>query len=442
MSVTIRAEGRDLRFPHSARTSISSLIDQCLQKIGPAAASLQKGEHWRLEYNRKILSNDASLSAARVPPGAMLTLVRKKMKAKPTKVALQPPKGQRMTAEFPMDTSLLAILVYFEPQLGVNIVSKPDQPYSYPVITFMNRRFSTVEELRTTSLLSLGAVNSLLRLSFNPPSGKTPLDLGLDASEFLEEADTPTETDPTPDKKKVKLDSDSPSSTVTSILESPSPSPAEKPKGKPTPVLPSSLERQTQFIQASESKSSVSSEHISDEIFELRASDLRDNGPTLAKLAPFERPKFLEDQKKRFHTVKIRVVFPTQDILQAQFAVTETISDVVSFVRSCLSDSETPFELFVIPPKRVLPLKATLFDEGLYPAAKIFLAWKSSPPEGCLLRSDLELYTPPPKPEAAVEETSPTKVPEEVASASTTPPKKTQSKPRGDAPKWFMMGKK
>jgi len=85
-------------------------------------------------------------------------------------------------------------------------------------------------------------------------------------------------------------------------------------------------------------------------------------------------------------------------------------------------------------------LKATLFDEGLYPAAKIFLAWKS-PPQGTLLRPDLELYSPPIEEpiikEVLTEETTPEDRTTPTPKASTAP-----SKPRGDTPKWFMMGKK
>jgi hypothetical protein len=85
----------------------------------------------------------------------------------------------------------------------------------------------------------------------------------------------------------------------------------------------------------------------------------------------------------------------TRSIIQARFLPRETIGDVSAFVDSCLrsdlqqsqqqsssssgSSSSSSFALYVSPPKRVLAASCVLSDEGLVPAALLYLSWLVQP---------------------------------------------------------------
>ncbi|XP_067120877.1 tether containing UBX domain for GLUT4 [Centruroides vittatus] len=65
----------------------------------------------------------------------------------------------------------------------------------------------------------------------------------------------------------------------------------------------------------------------------------------------------------------IRIYFPDRFVLQGIFLPTETIGDVMKFVRKFLNRENTDFYLYLTPPKRILSLDAVLYQEKLVPAA-------------------------------------------------------------------------
>ena len=75
--------------------------------------------------------------------------------------------------------------------------------------------------------------------------------------------------------------------------------------------------------------------------------------------------------------------FPDGQKLVGKFLPSETIGDCLTHLQSCLVES-LDINLYVTPPRRLLPTKATLQDEGLVPAAKIFVSFVngSTPPSG------------------------------------------------------------
>ncbi|EPZ33275.1 hypothetical protein ROZALSC1DRAFT_26984 [Rozella allomycis CSF55] len=79
------------------------------------------------------------------------------------------------------------------------------------------------------------------------------------------------------------------------------------------------------------------------------------------------REKEIEQRKLKYPK------FPDEKIIQATFLSSETLSNIVDFIKC--SSTEEDFELFVSPPKRILANKdATLFDMKLVPAALIYVS--------------------------------------------------------------------
>lgn len=86
----------------------------------------------------------------------------------------------------------------------------------------------------------------------------------------------------------------------------------------------------------------------------------------------------LKEQKVYSHTL-LTIQFSDGCKLTGKFLPKERISAVMQGICECLV-SDHDFELYVAPPRRVLPLTQSLQQEGLVPAAKIFASWKASVP--------------------------------------------------------------
>lgn len=86
-----------------------------------------------------------------------------------------------------------------------------------------------------------------------------------------------------------------------------------------------------------------------------------------------------EERMKRFRKVLVRVQLPDRVSLQGVFTPQTTIRQVVRFVRAALKDARNvKFHLFVVPPKRMLArMDATLWEEGMVPAAIVYLGLDS-----------------------------------------------------------------
>lgn len=99
--------------------------------------------------------------------------------------------------------------------------------------------------------------------------------------------------------------------------------------------------------------------------------------------------------KKVYSHVQITVCFADQYRVTGKFLPKEKIGAILSSLQQQVllaatsadaSSSSSPreFDLYVAPPRRLLPLTSTLEQEGLVPAAKIFASWKmgSAPTPG------------------------------------------------------------
>ena len=119
-----------------------------------------------------------------------------------------------------------------------------------------------------------------------------------------------------------------------------------------------------------------------------------EGGFTTKTMRELER---LKKQKVYSHT-QLALQFSDGTVLQGKFLPKEKISIVIEALKECLIEvpTTTSMELYVTPPKKTLDSKATLQDEGLVPAAKVFV------------RMTLPSYRPFLKPELFASNTAPT----------------------------------
>jgi hypothetical protein len=116
----------------------------------------------------------------------------------------------------------------------------------------------------------------------------------------------------------------------------------------------------------------------------------RENGGMTTKaMRDLEKIK----KQKVYTHCSLTIQFSDGCKLTGKFLPKETIATVIAAVNKCLLGQQSRnFDLYVTPPRRLLPPKSTLTQEGLVPAAKIFVSWKdgSSPDKNSAVGSYLE----------------------------------------------------
>lgn len=81
-----------------------------------------------------------------------------------------------------------------------------------------------------------------------------------------------------------------------------------------------------------------------------------------------------QNQLNLLHKYKksiIRIHFPNRLVLQTIFKSTETVLDIINFIRKYLIDESLDFCLFTTPPKTILKPEDTLLESGCVPSAMI-----------------------------------------------------------------------
>lgn len=92
---------------------------------------------------------------------------------------------------------------------------------------------------------------------------------------------------------------------------------------------------------------------------------------------------------KVYSHCKLRIQFPDGSALEGKFLPRETVEIVKQTVSECFTVNGLDFDLYVAPPRRQLDISQTLQQEGLVPAAKVFVSWKSSPSNDVFLKQEL-----------------------------------------------------
>lgn len=105
-----------------------------------------------------------------------------------------------------------------------------------------------------------------------------------------------------------------------------------------------------------------------------------EKGFTTKAMRDLERLK----KQKVYSHAQLRIQFSDGSALEAKFLPKEKIEAVKSVIKSALLIPDLDFDLYVAPPRRKLMGSSSLQAEGLVPAAKVFLSWKtdSAPPRG------------------------------------------------------------
>jgi hypothetical protein len=75
-----------------------------------------------------------------------------------------------------------------------------------------------------------------------------------------------------------------------------------------------------------------------------------------------------------YTTASIRIKFPNELLIQANFAIMETIGDIYAFLRENLENPNQEFYLTTTPPLvKYLDMKATILKEKLAPSTLMYI---------------------------------------------------------------------
>jgi len=87
---------------------------------------------------------------------------------------------------------------------------------------------------------------------------------------------------------------------------------------------------------------------------------------------------------KVYSHAQLKINFPDGVRIEAKFLPNETIQSVKDLVLSTFLPeySISQFDVYISPPRRVLETNKSLKNEGLVPAAKVHVSWKSGPMQG------------------------------------------------------------
>ncbi|XP_030369491.1 tether containing UBX domain for GLUT4 [Scaptodrosophila lebanonensis] len=131
------------------------------------------------------------------------------------------------------------------------------------------------------------------------------------------------------------------------------------------------------------------SDELPDSFFDLTVNDLKmvlrdlkrtssgnEDAPLLtAKLRELERQKTMLTKLNQYKDCVLRIQFPDRFVLQGIFKPYEQLERVVSWVREFLANPVERFQLFTIPPKKVLPAEETLLELNFVPNAVLHFAY-------------------------------------------------------------------
>ncbi|CAG9818454.1 unnamed protein product [Phaedon cochleariae] len=153
-----------------------------------------------------------------------------------------------------------------------------------------------------------------------------------------------------------------------------------------------------------ETAQAVPSEDLPDDFFDLTIDDARkilrdvkkqrfhmDNTPLMTSaLRNLENSKNQLRQLNRYKKAVVRVQFPDRAVLQGTFKPTETVKDVVEFVRGFLQDTSTEFYVYSTPPKCILDENKRLIELGFVPGVMIHFGTNNPDRKSDFLKKELQ----------------------------------------------------
>ena len=161
---------------------------------------------------------------------------------------------------------------------------------------------------------------------------------------------------------------------------------------------------------------------------------------------PLKTQKLREQDERRraeqFGPVPVRVYFPDDTIIQAEFKPLESLSALSNLVQQCIQPGLPKWYLYVTPPKQCLDMTFTFYKAGLVPAANVLLGMEGKH-EGPFLKPDIAALQGPP----AARFTAKSEVNKTEAGKGSAAGAQFMSSSRGSGlgekkvPKWMKLGK-
>lgn len=140
-------------------------------------------------------------------------------------------------------------------------------------------------------------------------------------------------------------------------------------------ILPVTEKSETEGASSSKETNQIGGEE-SDDFYEFTPADYA-RLQSSRKEEKFLKTKYLREQdeaaaRNRITKAIIRIQFPDEWILEADFRPSDLISTVRDFVTLCLKQKDLPFYFYTTPPKQKLKDETlSLYSSGLVPGAII-----------------------------------------------------------------------
>lgn len=353
-----------------------------------------------LMYKDTAVDLSRSMTLSNIPQGATMQLVKASgLPSQKVKVGLKLKDGKLLQDEFSSESRLWDVLVHFEtkhPEYNFTNYTGIPEPeknsafemhinlpgYMQPVITFMNRKFSTNDILKQTSLASVGlnsgAGKLALDFQYTPPklSASEQADIVANFQSRFQNALSQQNDVRERILQQAKSSSASTSTPSPTASSTAAVSSSAALKRAPSSVVPASRETKVWYAPVGRISSSMF-EDLPDEFYEINITDAQTYAKGIQAQANVARGKIEEvppessKMRSDYVTTRIRFRMPNSFFLEGVFGTGETVADLVAFVKENLTDPSLKFSLSIHPPRKVLTdsPSETLYSLGLLPAA-------------------------------------------------------------------------
>jgi hypothetical protein len=377
-SVILFGFGRRETFKVSPTTPLSQLRDEFCSRNGLDAAL------YGLKYLQRDVDTSLTFRMANLPAGAKVEVIRREASTVvgDVRVAVQTGDGERKTAVIATTSSLWDLLLALYVIFCVSFVSSRcdsrematvansfqrlilhhnrnvDIPAdTEPTLVYMNRSYTGVPVLSSTSLAKIGAAagsSVLLRLQFGALSAQSdvPSPAASASRTVINEAFLET-AKPAMDLAPPVATSSSVSSSSSSASSSASSSSSAASSSGATSVSRKSHVPEDRNVQVFLPSSNAPRIDLPEEYYEVTADDIKTllaSQQQSAAETEYLKTQAMRDaeaaKKARIYSKSVlRVRFPDGLLLQATFSPWETIGAVTLFVKSQLQDRDATFDL-------------------------------------------------------------------------------------------------
>ncbi|KAL5243257.1 hypothetical protein ACI65C_010667 [Semiaphis heraclei] len=397
---------------NAARINVKVNPNMTVLKVIELACTKMKANSndFDLKYHNKILDTTSLIRYTNIANNALLELVpaTKSRQNSSVGVWLQIEDGSRLSGEFPSSQNLWEI---------IKILLKDNfSNYESPAIVYTRMEIIGKEQLQQKTLKDIGLVSGkvLLRLlnkkesedqahvyvpaARKPKIEEPPRFLGhreINANELAVESPKIVETNPL-ESMDIEPNSDDIAEKSESMHQKNLDGEFKAKDNNKKPTLSdedlnnfknsiSYLDERDTLLFDIMDGTSVLYQDEDDDFFKPTIKDitlvLRDLKNSRAQLedgqlctSAMRELEKTQNQLNLLHKYKkciIRIHFPNRLVLQSIFKSTETVLDIINFIRKYLINESLDFCLFTTPPKTILKPEDTLLECGCVPSAMI-----------------------------------------------------------------------